>query len=92
MAVVEEGERGSSIRVKINCSKSKIVRFRRSRKPRTQFSCTCQNSTLEYLGVYFDEFLKFSHWAEVLAEPSGRAVGAIVANIKTQHLTCSVYY
>ncbi len=76
-------------RMKINESRTKIMHFRNTRKPRSRFSFKFGESIIEtvemykYLGVFLDENVKFYKVASVLAESSGRALGGSSRNLKT---------
>jgi len=75
-------------RVTINIQKSKVVHFRNVRRQRSNFEFKMGNTVLEYtpsykyLGVIFDENLKFDINSEVLASSGGRALGSIIAKYK----------
>ena len=74
--------------MKIYESKTKIMHFRNTRKPRSRYSFKFGESILEtvemykYLGVFLDEYVKFDKVASVLAESSGRALGGIISKFK----------
>ena len=75
--------------VKINEDKSKIVHFRKVRTKCTEIDFLLNGQMLEkvncykYLGVYFDEHLKFDICIRTLAESAGRALGSIINKFKS---------
>lgn len=81
-------EWSSKWRVYVNCSKSKIMHFRKSNTERTVFEFKCGKTVLDYvssykyLGITLYEFLKYDENAKLLAEAAGRALGSIVAKYK----------
>ena len=76
-------------RLAVNEDKTKIMHFRSSRSPRTEFVFTYGAFELEivkyykYLGIILDEFLKFEDAASTLAGAGGRALGAIISKFRT---------
>ena len=75
--------------VKINEEKSKIIHFRKVRAKCTEIEFKLNGSTIEkvksyrYLGIYFDEHLKFDICIKTLAESAGRALGSIISKFKS---------
>ena len=53
-----------------------------------EFEFKLQNETLEkvspykYLGVYFDEYLKYNVCTKNIADSAGRALGSVINNFK----------
>ena len=78
----------SKWRMRLNTEKSKILHFRGSRCKRSQFVFKYAGTDLEtvehykYLGIFFDEFLKFEYGIEVLEKSAGRALGCIISKFK----------
>ena len=75
-------------RIKINDQKSKVVHFRKSRVKETEIDFILNNVNLEkmssykYLGVIFDENLKYEKCIKSLADSASRALGAIINKFK----------
>ena len=69
-------------------SKSKIIHFRKNRKPQSQVSFSVGNMKIDYtqayryLGVTFDEHLSFNEACQELTDAGGRASGGIIAKFK----------
>ena len=72
-------------RVLINYSKSKCMHFRPQRHRITEFQFTIGQTPLEmvntykYLGVIFDEHLKYSAHCDAISKGAGRALGGIIS-------------
>ena len=77
--------------ISINCSKSKIVHYRKQNIEKTNFKFAIDGKPLEivnrykYLGIILDEHLDYNVTANVLAESGQRALGAIIAKYKKLH-------
>ncbi len=75
-------------RIKINDGKSQVVHFRKSNLSQTEFNFKLGDVQLEkvkqykYLGVIFDENLKFENCVKCLADSGGRALGGIINKFK----------
>ena len=78
----------SKWRLSVNRTKSQIIHFRRSKQKVTNFVFKYGGQNLEivkeykYLGVIFDEHLKFTQCSKTLAESGGRALGAVRSKFK----------
>ena len=76
-------------RLKVNESKTKIVHFRKSKLPMTEYDFAYGDCTLEkvtsykYLGIIMDDNLKFDICTKTLADSGGRALGAIISKFKS---------
>ena len=63
------------------------MHFRKGRQPRTNFSYTIGDKSLEivskykYLGVIFDEKLSFTPHSEALGKASGRTLGGHINKV-----------
>ena len=82
----------------INHHKSKIIHFRKTRSSRSNFILKIgedildYTSSYKYLGVYFNEFLKFNVNKESLALSGTRALGNLISKYKNnKHMTYSVF-
>ena len=64
-------------RMKVNTSKTKVIYFRTVHKKLTTCTFDLFNTKLEivtnykYLGVFFDEYLKFTRCSEVISNSAG---------------------
>ena len=85
-------------RMAVNKSKTQVVHFRPSRHPITNFSFLYGTEPLskvseyKYLGVYFDEYLKFTSNAKTLSSAGSRALGLLRYKLKyLKECGCSTY-
>ena len=76
-------------RLKINTDKTKIIQFRKSRKQRNnscefllQGTVLSEVQNYKYLGVIFDEHLKYDVACNMLASAARRALGKIIYKSK----------
>jgi hypothetical protein len=75
-------------RLTINISKTKVVHYRPSTHPRSTFQFSCGKEKLEivqdykYLGLVFDEHLKWEKTVRYLADSATRALECIIAKSK----------
>ena len=75
-------------KMNININKSNVVHFRGTRKKRSLFHFKYGNvpinycSSYKYLGVHFDEHLKFTQCASTLADSAYRSLGFMISKIK----------
>ena len=69
----------------INMDKTKIIHFRRKRKPRTEREFKLGNDEIEkaslykYLGLEIDEYLLRDKTVETLAKSGSKALGSLIA-------------
>ena len=72
-------------RLEINDTKTQIIHFRNSSKPRTSFQFYCGDQLLKtvpqykYLGLVFNEFHDLSQIAKSVAASASRALGLIIS-------------
>ena len=72
----------------INTDKTQVVHFRKKTKQRSKYTFKIGQQIIQtvpkykYLGIFVDEFLTFNDCAQILADSSGRALGAVVAKFK----------
>jgi hypothetical protein len=75
-------------RLNINSDKTKVVHYRNQSQAQTSHIFSCMGNDIEvvayykYLGVIFQENLKFDLCAKVLADSTSRAFGFIVSKFK----------
>ena len=75
-------------RLSVNDKKTKIIHFRHSCKRRTNFHFTLSNKHIEitdkykYLGLIFDEYLKYHDACSTLSVAGGRALGSLLGKFK----------
>ena len=75
-------------RMAVNNDKTKVIHFRKSSVPQTDYDFYLGPAPIEkvtsykYLGAIFDEFLNFEENASLLADAAGRALGAIRNKLK----------
>lgn len=73
----------------VNATKSAVVHFRKPSVPRTQCVFTCGDMTIptvdqyKYLGLIFTEHLDFDKMANMVASSASRALGLLIAKVKT---------
>ena len=76
----------------VNLDKTKIVHFRKKRKPRSNYAFKYGDidvkytNVYKYLGVFFDEFNDFEFNAEQLSKAGGRALGGIISKLKVNEV------
>ena len=74
----------------VNIDKTKVIHFRPSSCKPTSYNFTLGREKVEtvdrykYLGVVLNEHLNFNVTADILADSSGRALGAVIG--KSKHL------
>jgi hypothetical protein len=74
-------------RLSVNVSKTCVIHFRSQSIPRTNVQFTYQGYDIEvvthtrYLGLTFNEHMDYSIMANVLAESSSRALGALISKV-----------
>jgi len=73
----------------INVGKSNIVHFRTKSMPRSNVVFTCGDQVIEYvnqykyLGLVLNEFLDLDVTAKMVAQSASRALGLLIAKVKT---------
>ena len=76
-------------RIKINEEKSKVVHFRKGKAKQTEYEFKLnkviieKKSSYKYLGIWFDENMKFDLCIKTLADSAGRALGATINKFKS---------
>ncbi len=76
-------------RLSVNIDKTKIMHFRNTNSPLTDFVFTYNERIIEcvseykYLGILLDEHMNFSKTASLLANSAGRALGTVINKVKS---------
>ena len=75
-------------RLNINVDKTKVMHFRNKSQLLTDYNFQCMGKNVEtcnhykYLGVIFDEHMKFDACAKTLSDSSSRAFGFVISKFK----------
>ena len=76
-------------RLEVNCSKTKVMHFRKKNLCRSQYVFHLGETPLnyedhyKYLGVILEEHLDFNTCAETLGAAGGRALGSVISKFKS---------
>ncbi len=72
-------------RLNINIDKTKVVHYRKEKKPRTNFVFKWADNSIgivdgyKYLGLFIDQHLDFDRHCEMITNSAGRALGKILS-------------